>query len=100
MDHRTDNYRFDNDGNISGHDEINTFKIELKNTRDIPVKIEIKRHFDTNYWSLAKTGEFGQYKKIDKDTVQFTLELSPRTTTSFQYTLTTYHGKRQEESTK
>ncbi|MHC4638393.1 MAG: DUF4139 domain-containing protein, partial [Planctomycetota bacterium] len=51
MEYKTANYRFDRRGNIEGWDEIKTFNVEVKNTRDIPVKIEITRNFNTTYWS-------------------------------------------------
>ncbi len=41
MDYETANYRFDRNRNVAGWDEIHTFKIEARNTRDIPVKVEI-----------------------------------------------------------
>ena len=97
MDFKTDNYRFDNRGNISGWDEIVTVKIEARNTRDIGVKIEIQRNFDTSYWKLEKSGDFGQFEKVDMDTVKFTLNLQPRSTKKFQYIVTAYRGTRQED---
>jgi hypothetical protein len=97
MDFKTDNYRFDRNRNISGWDEIRTFKIEVKNTREIPAKIEIQRNFNTPYWTLGKSGDFGQFEKVDVDTVKFTLTLEPRSAKKFEYVLTTYHGERQED---
>jgi len=97
MDFGTDNYRFDNHGNISGWDEIRKFKIEVKNTRDIAVKVELRRNFNTTYWDLKKSGDYGQFEKVDADTVKFTLMLKPRSAKEFEYTLTTYHGVRQED---
>jgi hypothetical protein len=97
MDFKTDNYRFDRNRNISGWDEIRTFGIEVKNTREIPAKIEIQRNFNTPYWTLTKTGDFGQFEKVDVDTVKFTLTLEPRSSKKFEYILTTYHGERQED---
>jgi len=97
MDFKTDNYRFDRNRNVSGWDEIRTFKIEVKNTREIPAKIEIQRNFNTPYWTLTKTGDFGQFEKVDLDTVKFTLTLEPRSAKKFEYVLTTYHGVRQED---
>jgi hypothetical protein len=96
MDFKTENYRFDGRGNISGWDEIRTFKIEIKNTRDIPVKVEIKRNFNTQYWKLANSGDFGEFEKVDLRTVKYTLVLEPRSTQSFEYVLRTYHGTREE----
>jgi hypothetical protein len=96
MDFKTENYRFDNRGNISGWDEIQTFTIEARNTRDIAVMIEIQRNFDSAYWNLEKSGDFDEFEKVDMDTVKFTLNLQPRSTKTFQYTIRAYRGTRQE----
>jgi hypothetical protein len=97
MNFETDNYRFDKDGNISGWDEIRKFKIEVRNTRETPVKVEIHRNFDISYWELKKSGDFGDFEKVDSDTVKFTLTIEPRSAKKFEYTLTTYHGTRQKD---
>jgi len=97
MNFETKNYRFDRKRNISGWDEVRKFKIEVKNTRDIGVKVEIQRNFPTQYWKLETSQEF---EKVDLDTVKFTLVLQPRSTNKFEYVLTTYHGVRQEDWTK
>jgi hypothetical protein len=97
MDFKTDNYRFDKNRNVSGWDEIRTFKIEVRNTRQIPVKVEIQRNFNTPYWTLEKSGDFGQFEQVDVDTVKFTLVLQPRLAKKFEYVLTTYFGERQED---
>jgi hypothetical protein len=94
MDFKTDNYEFDRRGDVSGWDEIRTFNIEVKNTRDIGVKVEIKRNFNTSYWKLDRSGDFGEFEKVDIDTVKFTIELKPRSVKKFEYVLTTYHGTR------
>ncbi len=54
MDYKTANYRFDRNRNIAGWDEIRTLKVEVKNTRDIAVKVEIQRNFDSSNWMLKK----------------------------------------------
>jgi len=100
MDFKTDNYRFDNKGNISGWDEIRQFEIEVKNTRGIGIKVEICRNFDTTYWDLEKSGDFGQFEKVDADTVKFTLELNAGSAKKFGYVLKTYQGTRQEDRIK
>jgi len=97
MDYKTANYRFDRDGNIAGWDEIRTFNIAVKNTRDLEVKVEIRRNFGTTYWALSEAGEF---EKVDKDTVKFTHVLGPRSKKEFGYVLTTYHGTRREQATR
>ena len=97
MDFRTEHYRFDYRRDISGWDEVRRFKVEVRNTRDIPVEVEIKRNFKTSSWDLSKSGDFGRFEKVDLDTVKFTLKLEPRSRKQFEYTLTTYHGTRAEE---
>jgi hypothetical protein len=97
MDYETQNYRFNYRGNIDGWDEVRTFKVEVRNTRDIPVKLEIKRNFPTSYWDLDNSGDFGKYEKDDLDTVKYTILLDPHTKKGFQYVLRTYHGTREED---
>ncbi len=94
MDYKTNRYMFDNDGDIIGWDEIREFKIEVKNTRDVPVKVEITRNVNIRSWDLNKSGDYGKYEKIDLDTFRFTLELKERSQKEFAYQLTTHHGKR------
>ncbi|MEN6574732.1 MAG: DUF4139 domain-containing protein [Phycisphaerales bacterium] len=97
MEVRTDNYRFDNDRDVAGWDDIQTFEVKVKNTRDVPVKIEIRRNFETQYWTLKPAGQIDEFEKVDLDTVKFTLLLPPRSERAFQYTLTTYQGTRTED---
>jgi hypothetical protein len=100
MEYKTANYRFDRNRNIAGWDEIRTFKVEVKNTRDIAVKVEIQRNFNTPYWTLTKSGEFGDFEQVDLDTVKFTLQLKPRSQRQFTYVVTIYQGTRAEEATR
>ena len=95
MNYRTSNYLFNNKGNIVGWDEIRTFQLTVKNTRDLPIKVEIKRNFKTNYWEMTRAGDLDLYEKYDRDTAKFTLQLEPRSKKVFTYVLTTYHGTRQ-----
>jgi hypothetical protein len=97
MDYATDNYRFDSRGNIAGWDDVQTYRIEVRNTRDIPVKIEIKRNFPTSYWKLDNSGDCGTYEPEDLDTVKYTLVLEPQTKKTFEYELRLYQGTRQED---
>jgi len=94
-DYRTENYQYNSKGNITGWDEIRTWKITVKNTRAIPIKVEIKRNFQTTYWDNQNQGEFGDYEKYDKDTVKYTLLLEGQTKKEFSYIVRTYHGTRE-----
>ena len=81
---------------LSGWDEIREFKVDVKNTREVPVKVEIQRNFPTQHWELEKRGEIDAYEKVDLDTVKFTLELAAGSKKQFGYVLTTRHGRRAE----
>lgn len=94
MEFKTDRYTFDKKGNISGWDEIREYGVEVKNTRKIPVQVEIRRNFKTSSWDILNTGDFGAYEKIDLDTVQYSLSVAAEETTKFGYVLTTHHGQR------
>jgi hypothetical protein len=94
MDYKTDHYLFDQDGRISGWDEVRVFEVTMKNTREIPVKVEVRRHFQGASWEIEKSGDFGEFEKVDLDTVRFTLTLQARETKRFHYTLRSRHGQR------
>jgi hypothetical protein len=100
MDFKTDNYVFDKKKNISGWDEIRTWKMEVTSTRTLSIEIEITRGFGTAYWTLAFAEKDVSYEKHDATHARFKLELEPRTKRAFEYTVTTYHGAREEVLTK
>jgi hypothetical protein len=93
MDFRTENYIFDNRGDVSGWDEIRTWKIEITNTRTLPIQIEITRGFGTAYWTLQSETP---YEKYDATHARFTMELEPRIKQTLEYTVRTYHGTRED----
>jgi hypothetical protein len=95
MDYKTENYRFGTNGEITGWDEVRTFDIEVKNTRDIAVKLEIKRNFPTNFWQVTTSDK---YEKYDVNTIKFTLDMKPNSKQKLVYTLRTYHGIREDDA--
>jgi len=97
MDFKTDNFMFDKKGNVAGWDEIRTWKIEITNTRTLPVEIEITRGFGTAYWTMQADIT---YEKHDATHARFKVNLGPRKKQAFEYTVTTYHGVREETMTK
>ncbi len=94
MEFETDNYVFDNNDNVAGWDEIRTWEIEITNTRALPVEIEITRGFGTAYWTLQTEAP---YDKHDAKHARFKTQLQPRSKQRLEYTVTTYHGRRQEQ---
>ncbi len=97
MNFKSENYRFDRRGDVAGWDELSTFAVEARNTRQIPAKVEIRRNFNGVYWDITESGDFDDFEKVDFDTVKFTLTLEPRAVRKFEYTLRTYQGVRQED---
>jgi len=106
MDFKTDNYVFDRKNNISGWDEIRTWKIEITNTRTLPIEIEITRGFGTAYWTLvyvdiaSVAADSISYEKHDATHARFALKRKPSSKWTFGYTVTTYHGVREEAVSK
>jgi len=97
MEIRSDNHRFDRNRNVAGWDDIQTWKVEVRNTRDVAIKVEITRNFDAPHWDIAHSGSIDGYEKVDLDTVQFTVELPGRSQKTFEYTTTLYRGVRTED---
>jgi len=100
MEFRTDNYVFDKKKNIAGWDEIRTWRIEVTNTRMLPIAIEITRGFGTAYWTLPFAEDDVSCEKHDATHARFKLNLEPRRKREFEYTVTTHHGTRQEVMAK
>ena len=94
MDYREENHLFDHKGNLNGWDEVRKYRMLVKNTRPVPVTIEIKRHLPTAYWKLQDEGEIVRHEKVDFKTVKFTLTIPERSSREFHYQLLTYHGRR------
>jgi hypothetical protein len=80
--------RFDNDGNVKGWTIKETWEIEVQNSKDIDVVLDIRRNFSGD-WSLATQGT---YENVDATKVKFVLPLKPREKQAFTYQLTTRHG--------
>jgi hypothetical protein len=106
MDFKTENYVYDRKRNIIGWDEIRAWKIEITNTRELPIEIEIMRGFGTAYWTLvyldiaSVAADSIFYEKYDATHARFKLTRKPRSKWTFVYTVTTYHGVREEALTK
>ena len=94
----TENYLFDGRGDISGWEEVHHFKVAVKNSRDLPVTIEIRRRIDAASWAIDLGEDGPGVAQVDLQTVQFTLDLPPASVREFGYTLTTRHGQNAEES--
>lgn len=88
---RTDTYQFNSDGEISGWDETTNWTIEINNTRDLPVEVEITRATGSNDWNLRTDDPFEKY---DAGHIRFTVRLEPWSKKRINYELTVRHGTR------
>jgi hypothetical protein len=79
---------FDGQGNIIGWTTIETWKIEVQNSKDIPVTVDVRRRFEGD-WSLTTPVT---YEDLDAHRAKFLLALQSRQAQEFQYQLTTRHG--------
>ena len=96
MSEQTENYQFNNKGNISGFDRIQQWEIKLENNRDIPISVEVWRNFSNAYWDIDNArNNKGKFHKVDIDSVKYTVELPPQSKSTLVYTLTQYEGERQ-----
>jgi hypothetical protein len=77
---------------VAGWDEIRTWKIEITNTRELPIEIEITRGFGTTYWTIRSNAA---YEKYDATHARFKVSLEPLSKHNLVYTVTTYHGTRE-----
>jgi len=94
MDYKQTHFEFDRRGNISGWDDEKWMEVTVSNHRPIAIRVECRFNIGHVNWELDKKGAFGEYEKIDMDTVQFTLELAPREEKVFTYHLTEHRGSR------
>jgi hypothetical protein len=95
MDYKVENHTFDNQGNISGWDEVRTWKVEIANTGSLPVDVELTRGFETPHWTLKPGDAAVSYEKYDVTHARFKLTIGPQSKRVFEYIVTTHHGTRQ-----
>ncbi|MFO8089223.1 MAG: DUF4139 domain-containing protein [Desulfatiglandaceae bacterium] len=93
----TDRYSFDRKGNISGWDEIHRWKVEIYNTRSVPVRVQIDRHASTSDWEIDYKAAVGAFEKVDKNTFRFKEMLGAGERKTIEYTLTTRQGTPAEQ---
>jgi hypothetical protein len=80
--------RFDQQGNVKGWTVKETWEIEVQNSKDIDIVLDLRRNFGGD-WSLTADAK---YEKVDASKVKFVFPLQPRQKLKFTYELTTRHG--------
>ena len=93
----TDHYLFDTNDDVSGFDEVEDWKVEAKNFRDLPARVEITRRLKhSSFDPVNPKGDFGNFEKKDAQTLRFTLDLPPHSTKEFTYTIRYHEGQRRD----
>ncbi len=83
------NLQFDNNsGDVKGWTIKETWQIEVQNSKDIDIMLDVRRNF-TGDWTLT-TG--AKYEKVDATKVKFVLPLKARVKQKFTYELTMNYG--------
>ena len=82
------NLAFDANGNVKGWNLKETWKLELQNSRDIDIALDIRRNFRGD-WTLTTPDT---YEKVDANKVKFLIPLQPREKRELTYELTTRLG--------
>ena len=80
--------QFDQHGDVKGFTIRETWDIEVQNSKEIEVVVDIRRHFPGD-WNLTTRAE---YENVDATKVKFVLPLKAREKQRFSYELTTRHG--------
>ena len=80
--------RFDPNGNVTGWTTRETWEVEVQNSKDIDVVVDIRRSL-TGDWSMKTDAG---YEKVDAGKVKFVLPLKPREKLRFAYVVTTKLG--------
>ena len=82
------NLSFDANGNVTGWTVRETWEIEVQNSRDIDVVLDIRRTLGGDWSVKTET----QFEKVDATKVKFVLPMKPREKQKFTYELTTKLG--------
>jgi hypothetical protein len=82
------NLQFDQNGNIKGWTIKESWEVEVQNSKDMEVVLDIRRNFSGN-WSLEASAAF---EKVDGNKVKFLRPLQPREKQQFTYAVTTDFG--------
>jgi hypothetical protein len=82
------NLQFDGNGNVKGWTVKETWQVEVQNSKEIDVVLDVRRNFSGD-WSLKTEAA---YEKVDASKVKFVLPLKPREKRTFTYEVAVNHG--------
>ena len=80
--------RFDKDGNVVGWTVKETWQIEVQNSKEIEVVLDVRRSFQGD-WDVKTDSK---HEKVDANKIKFVLPLKSHEKQKFSYELTTRYG--------
>jgi hypothetical protein len=97
MEFRRVNIDFDQYKNVRGWDQIEDWKIEIRNSNPQAVPIKVVRYFEGDWEIDPKTDGATKFRKRDQYSVEFETRVEGLSTKALEYTLTTHHGTRSNQ---
>ena len=91
---------FDDQGNLSGFDDVRTMALDITNFSDQPAAYEITRHRPDPDFTITNISGQDRFEKIDQTRFRFYVTLDPGTKKTIRYTITTYKGDRKWQQRK
>ena len=88
MDWQKTDLSFDQNGNVKGWTIRETWEVEVQNSKDIPVVLDIRRNFPGD-WTLTTQAK---YENVDRTKVKFVVPLAPHARQKLTYVVVTRHG--------
>jgi hypothetical protein len=85
---RKDDLRFDQNGNVSGWTISEKWKLDVRNSRDINVTVDLRRNFGGD-WTLHAAEA---HENVDAHKVKFVVQLKPGENRTLEYELVTRYG--------
>ena len=80
--------RFHGNGNVAGWTTKETWQIELQNSKEIDVVVDVRRNFNGD-WEMETEDDF---EKVDARKVKFVVPLKAGEKRRLSYEVTTRHG--------
>jgi hypothetical protein len=88
LDWKKDELRFNKDGNVDGWTLTENWKLELQNSKDIEITLDVRRNFAGD-WTIKSVDGF---EKVDANKVKFVTRLQPHEKKTLAYELVTRYG--------
>jgi len=85
---------FDAHGNVTGHDTVETWEIEIRNAGDRAAPLRLRRYFSGDWTAEPLDGAPG-FRKVDHETLEWEFPVEARSTVKIAYRVTLRHGSRE-----